>query len=225
MRRTVVALLAAIVLSAGYFWHCWQLRHWGAWLSFARVFVQADGRVIDRTAGSRSTSEAQAYTLFFALVANDRARFERVLHWMVNNLAEGSLETNLPAWLWGLREDGSWGVRDANPAKLDEEFEKICSVLAATRPTAVNLDHSLRVHRPRCVTNPACPKYALRDSAVKVYPDEPRPAMPSRRPLPGVRMMISTIHFAGAAAADLAQRNPTCPKPVSGGVPRRAVGR
>ena len=31
------------------------------------------------------------------------------------------------------------GVTQADPARLDEEFAKICSVLAATRPTAVNL--------------------------------------------------------------------------------------
>lgn len=31
------------------------------------------------------------------------------------------------------------GVSQADPAKLDEEFAVICSVLAATRPTAVNL--------------------------------------------------------------------------------------
>ena len=31
------------------------------------------------------------------------------------------------------------GVAQADPAKLDEEFEQICAVLAATRPTAVNL--------------------------------------------------------------------------------------
>ena len=31
------------------------------------------------------------------------------------------------------------GVTQADPARLDDEFAKICSVLAATRPTAVNL--------------------------------------------------------------------------------------
>src|SRR5581483_6751373 len=31
------------------------------------------------------------------------------------------------------------GVQKADPARLDAEFEEICSALAATRPTAVNL--------------------------------------------------------------------------------------
>ena len=115
MKRAMAALLAAVVLLGGWLAHCWQVRNWGAWQSFARVFVQTDGRVIDRTATDRSTSEAQAYALFFALVANDRPRFESILRWTSNNLAAGDLKTTLPAWLWGAR-DGGWGIKDANPA-------------------------------------------------------------------------------------------------------------
>lgn len=118
MKRTIAALLAAIVLAGGFFWHCWQVRNWLQWQAFARVFVQADGRVIDRTASDRSTSEAQAYALFFALVANDRPRFENILRWTTNNLAGGDLKANLPAWLWGapVGGQGEWGIRDPNPA-------------------------------------------------------------------------------------------------------------
>jgi endoglucanase len=106
MKRAIAALLAAVVLiGAGLAW-CWHERHWLAWEAFAKVFVQADGRVIDRTAGDRSTSEAQAYGLFFALVANDRPRFERILGWTANNLAQGDLSTHLPAWLWGSTDGG-----------------------------------------------------------------------------------------------------------------------
>jgi endoglucanase len=39
--------------------------------------------------------------LFFALVANDRAQFERLLSWTQNNLANGDLRAQQPAWLWG----------------------------------------------------------------------------------------------------------------------------
>lgn len=116
MKAAIAALLAAIVVLGAVAAHCWQLRHWRAWDAFAKGFVQPDGRVIDRTAGDRSTSEAQAYSLFFALVANDRARFAAILDWTRNNLAEGDLSTRLPAWLWGVRDDGSWGIRDSNPA-------------------------------------------------------------------------------------------------------------
>ena len=116
MRRAIAALLAVTALLSVWLWYCHATRPWREWQAFARVFVQADGRVIDRTAGSRSTSEAQAYGLFFAFVANDRERFARILGWTANNLAGGDLKTQLPAWLWGLKPDGSWGVIDANPA-------------------------------------------------------------------------------------------------------------
>jgi len=116
MRRMIAAVAVAIMLIGAYAAYCWQLRHWSAWQAFARVFIQDDGRVIDRTATARSTSEAQAYALFFALVANDRHRFDLILNWTADNLAHGDLKTNLPAWLWGQRADGSWGIQDANAA-------------------------------------------------------------------------------------------------------------
>jgi endo-1,4-beta-D-glucanase Y len=86
------------------------------WTAYARQFIQADGRVIEHSAGGRSTSEGQAYSLFFSLVANDRERFDAILAWTGNNLAGGDLTARLPAWLWGRRDDGSWGVIDANSA-------------------------------------------------------------------------------------------------------------
>lgn len=89
---------------------------WPLWDRYAQTFVAGDGRVIDRTSQDRSTSEGQAYALFFSLVANDRAQFERVLRWTVQNLAQGDLSRNLPAWHWGQRRDRSWGVVDRNSA-------------------------------------------------------------------------------------------------------------
>lgn len=89
---------------------------WPHWEAYVRHFVSADGRVIDRTDGDRSTSEGQAYGLFFALVAGDRGTFERLLRWTENNLAAGDLAARLPAWKWGRAEDGGWRVLDENPA-------------------------------------------------------------------------------------------------------------
>ena len=90
---------------------------WPAWDGFKRQLISADGRVIDTTTARRhSTSESQAYALFFALAANDRPVFERVLRWTENNLAGGQLSRRLPGWQWGLHEDGSWRLLDANSA-------------------------------------------------------------------------------------------------------------
>lgn len=105
---------------------------WPQWEAFCRRFLQADGRIVDLTFERKSTSEGQSYGLFLALVANDRARFETVRKWTSDNLCAGQLGARLPAWLWGLREDGSWGVKDANSAS-DADLWIAYSLLEAAR--------------------------------------------------------------------------------------------
>ncbi|NGY03752.1 cellulose synthase complex periplasmic endoglucanase BcsZ [Solimonas terrae] len=89
---------------------------WPDWQAFDEAFIDAQGRVIDWTDHGRTVSEAQAYALFFALVANDPSRFAQIYDWTERNLAKGDLRKSRPAWLWGERDDGSWGVLDANSA-------------------------------------------------------------------------------------------------------------
>ena len=90
---------------------------WPAWEAFKAQFINEGGRVISDDAGGGQTySEGQAYALFFALVANDRAAFDKLLRWTENNLCDGDMTARLPAWLWGKRPDGSWGVIDSNAA-------------------------------------------------------------------------------------------------------------
>ncbi len=90
---------------------------WPAWQAFKANLVSADGRVMDSRSGSAiTTSEGQAYALFFALVADDRPEFARLLRWTANNLADGDLARQLPAWKWGRAADGQWRVLDANNA-------------------------------------------------------------------------------------------------------------
>ena len=90
---------------------------WPAWQAFSARFIGAGGRVVETAdARQRTVSEAQAYALFFALVANQRELFERLLRWTEDNLAGGDLAQRLPAWHWGRRDDGSYGVIDDNSA-------------------------------------------------------------------------------------------------------------
>ena len=90
---------------------------WPAWNSFRSKFVSDEGRVVDRSLQQHvTTSEGQSYGLMFALIANDRASFDLILRWTENNLASGDLTSQLPAWNWGNRADGTWGVIDANAA-------------------------------------------------------------------------------------------------------------
>jgi endoglucanase len=91
--------------------------NWPDWNDFVDTVMQADGRVIDHTTPAlQTTSEGQSYALFFALVANDRATFDRVLGWTEANLAGSQLDAQLPAWQWGKKGDGSYGVMDSNSA-------------------------------------------------------------------------------------------------------------
>ncbi len=105
---------------------------WPEWNDFTDRFVQADGRVIDITFERKSTSEGQSYGLFFALVANQQTQFDTILKWTTDNLAAGQLGQKLPAWLWGLRGDGSWGVKDQNAAS-DADLWIAYTLLEAAR--------------------------------------------------------------------------------------------
>jgi len=94
-----------------------NLSPWPLWLGYQKRFVQHDGRVLDQT-GERdfTTSESEAYTLFFALVNNDRQRFDVVLNWIEANLAQGDFAKHLPAWHWGRHSSGKWEILDHNSA-------------------------------------------------------------------------------------------------------------
>lgn len=109
-----------------------QLRGWPEWQAFAEGFVDDQGRVIDWTADGRTVSEGQAYALFFALVANDRPRFQRILKWTEDNLAQGDLGANLPAWVWGRIDGEQWGIKDPNSA-TDADLWLAYTLLEAAR--------------------------------------------------------------------------------------------
>ncbi|MFP5276057.1 MAG: cellulose synthase complex periplasmic endoglucanase BcsZ [Acidobacteriota bacterium] len=89
---------------------------WPLWQSYSNRFVDSQGRVFDPQGDQRTTSEGESYALFFSLVANNRASFDRVLAWTQANLAQDDLGQHLPAWLWGRSSDGQWKVLDPNSA-------------------------------------------------------------------------------------------------------------
>jgi endoglucanase len=66
------------------------------------------------------------------LVANQRPQFDALLKWTSDNLAAGQLGNKRPAWLWGLRDNGSWGVKDGNSAS-DADLWIAYSLLEAAR--------------------------------------------------------------------------------------------
>jgi endo-1,4-beta-D-glucanase Y len=111
---------------------CRTEQRWPLWESYARSAFDANGRIVDHSAGDRTTSEGQAYGMFFALVANDRMRFDKLLGWTQDNMAGGDLTTRLPAWNWGKTADGSWKTLDPNPAS-DADLWMAYTLLEAGR--------------------------------------------------------------------------------------------
>lgn len=100
---------------------------------FLSEFISDEGRVIDFSQRQGiTTSEGQAYGLWFALIANDKTTFKLILDWTYANLAEKPLGDVLPSWLWGnLTEDSSkWGIIDRNTAS-DADVWMAYSLLAA----------------------------------------------------------------------------------------------
>jgi endo-1,4-beta-D-glucanase Y len=122
---------------------------WPLWGQYSARFISPEGRVIDRSPDNhtdRTTSEAQAYGMFFALVAGDRPTFDRMFTWTQNNLAQGDLSKHLPAWSWGHAANGQWIPLDPNPA-TDADLWLTFDLLEAGRlwnqPTYTTLARTL----------------------------------------------------------------------------------
>lgn len=125
---------------------------WDEWEAFKKtnvVVADKGARVIDYSDEKRiTTSEGQSYAMFFALTAGERDLFDKLLCWTEDNLADGDLTKNAPAWLWGknvkqvrvTNEDGtvsvktvtSWEVLDSNNA-TDSDMWIAYSLLEAGR--------------------------------------------------------------------------------------------
>lgn len=105
---------------------------WPMWTSFKAANIDASARVIDHSdPRAITTSEGQSYAMFFALVANDRETFDRLLEWTEKNLAKGDITKQLPSWLWG-KNGASWGIIDSNNA-TDSDLWIAYDLLEAAR--------------------------------------------------------------------------------------------
>lgn len=132
-RRDCLALLSGAALVPASWAVTGCTSSWPLWNVFVTHFVQADGRVIDAsTPQKHSSSEGQSYGMFFALVANDRPRFDGLWRWTVSNLMGGQVQGRLPAWWWGLAPDNTWRVLDSNSAS-DADLWLAYSLLEAAR--------------------------------------------------------------------------------------------
>ncbi|BBV95149.1 MULTISPECIES: cellulose synthase complex periplasmic endoglucanase BcsZ [Pseudomonas putida group] len=168
---------------------------WWLWPLFAEHFILEDGRVLDAsTPQQHSSSEGQSYAMFFALIANDRDTFQRLWSWSVMNLASGDIEKNLPAWYWGRRDDGSWGVLDANSA-ADADMWFVYSLLEAgnrwqKQSYIDDAKHLLRnIEQREFAELPALGRMLLPGYQGFVLPDRLWVLNPSYLPLPLLRRL------------------------------------
>lgn len=127
MRLKLNRLLAAATAAcAAFSMLSGEAAAWELWDRLQAVQVE-NARVVDRSDARRiTTSEGQSYALFFALAAGDREGFAKLLDWTERNLAGGDLTKRLPAWLWGRRSSGAWGVLDANNASDSDMWIAWC---------------------------------------------------------------------------------------------------
>lgn len=105
---------------------------WPMWDSFKTVNIDKNFRVIDHSdKRAITTSEGQSYAMFFALVADDRETFAKLLEWTEKNLSKGDITKNLPSWLWG-KTGNDWGIIDTNNA-TDSDLWIAYDLLEAAR--------------------------------------------------------------------------------------------
>jgi endo-1,4-beta-D-glucanase Y len=100
-----------------------------SWASYRAHFIEG-GRVIDRSADGRTTSEGQAYAMLRAVYADDRATFDAAWGWAQANLQQPS---GTLAWHWSRRPDGSDGVLDAGAAPDADEDAALALLFARKR--------------------------------------------------------------------------------------------
>lgn len=119
-----------------------------SWVAYKQRFIQADGRVIDREGGDRSTSEGQGYAMLRAVLSDDPTTFAKTLNWAESNLqrkTDGKRSDLLWVWKWGRDAGGKWGVIDPNFAS-DADVDAITALILAARrwnrPEYLNLARS-----------------------------------------------------------------------------------
>lgn len=104
-----------------------------SWTAYVQRFVQDDGRVVDHQAHGISTSEGQAYAMLRAVWIDDRAIFDKVHGWALNNLNRGVRQDHLWAWKWGPGKEGKWQVLDTAFATDADQDAALALILASER--------------------------------------------------------------------------------------------
>ncbi len=79
-----------------------------SWEKYKEKFINSDGRVIDYSQNSITTSEGQSYALLRAVWSDDKQTFDKVWNWTKADMKRP--DDSLLTWRWGKRGDGTYGA-------------------------------------------------------------------------------------------------------------------
>ncbi|MFW0758673.1 cellulose synthase complex periplasmic endoglucanase BcsZ [Pseudomonas sp. H11T01] len=168
---------------------------WPLWQTYASRFLQDDGRMLESSIEpNHSTSEGQSYGMLFAVIGNDRQRFDNIWKWTAANMVGSDLTNRLPGWLWGQGKDGQWQLQDANSAS-DSDLWIVYALLEAARlwqrpDYREDALHLLKTIETQLVVNlPGLGKMVLPGPEGFVQPDHLWRLNPSYLPLPLLRRL------------------------------------
>lgn len=142
----------------------------GHFATFKRHYLTDHGRIIDPENGYISHSEGQAYGMLIALLADERATFERIWGYTRRNFARGD-------GLYGWRYETGYGITDWNNATDADiliafalgaagERWRNPDYLAAAALTADAVgDNLIRRHRGKAILMPGNEGFGRRDHA------------------------------------------------------------
>ncbi len=86
------------------------------WDNYKNEYVEKGTyRTLDRQQGDITTSEGQAYTMLRAVWMDDKETFDGAYKWANENIGRAS--DNLYSWLYGEREDGTYGILEDRGGK------------------------------------------------------------------------------------------------------------
>ncbi len=105
------------------------------WYYYKKESLEADTlRALDKDRNNITTSEGQSYTMLRAVWVDDRATFDDAWQWTKDNMQRD--EDHLISWLFGEREDGTYGILEnlnGHNTASDADVDIALALLFASR--------------------------------------------------------------------------------------------